>query len=89
MKNGFIRVYPYSDSQVFGSLEDYWTRGSHDSEEGAVTRLAVSFDDQYAISGGEDGNIFGYVIKGDASLIQEQPSTTPKMPAFTVIEIRC
>jgi hypothetical protein len=30
-----------------------------------------------------DGNIFGYVIKGDMNDIQEQ-SNTPKMPAFTV-----
>jgi hypothetical protein len=89
LKNGFIRIYQYNDSQVFGSLEDYWTRGSHDTEEGVVTHLAVSFDDHYALSGGADGNIFGYVIKGDASSIQEQPSTTPKMPAFTVIEIGC
>ncbi len=89
LKNGFIRVYPYNDGQVFGSLDEYWTRGSHDSEYGVVTHLVTSFDDRFALSGGEDGNIFGYVIKGDANLIHEQTSTTPKMPAFTVIEMRC
>jgi hypothetical protein len=38
------------------------------------------------LSGGADGNIFGYVIKGDSSVVQGQ-SDTPKMPAFTVNKI--
>ena len=85
MKNGFIRIYPYTGAQVFQSLEEYWTRGSHDSEYGVVTHLAASFDDRFALSGGADGNIFGYVIKGDSNLVQEQTEAKPKMPAFTVI----
>ena len=88
MKNGFIRIYPYSGPQIFQSLEEYWTRGSHDSEYGVVTHLVTSFDDRFALSGGVDGNIFGYVIKGDADLVREQREATPKMPAFVVIEKR-
>ena len=83
LKNGFIRAYPYGGKQVFQSLEEYWTRGSHDSEYGVVTHLVVSFNDRFALSGGADGNIFGYVIKGDASAVQEH-AESPKMPAFTV-----
>jgi hypothetical protein len=83
LKNGFIRVYPYDGPQIFQSLEEYWTRGSHDSEYGTVTHLVTSFDDRFGLSGGADGNIFGYVIKGDSSIRQEQ-AQTPKMPAFTV-----
>ena len=67
-------------------MEEYWTQGSHDSEYGAVTHLVSSFDDRFALSGGNDGNIFGYVIKGDMNDIQE-PSDLPKMPAFTVNRI--
>lgn len=88
MKNGFIRIYPYCGPQVFESLDEYWTRGSHDSEYGIVTHLVTSFDDRFALSGGEDGNIFGYVIKGDANVVQEQTEGIPKMPAFAVIERR-
>ena len=83
LKNGFIRVYPYGDANVFRSLDEYWTKGSHDSEYGAVTHLAVSFDDRLALSGGADGNIFGYAVKADASSVKK-PSETPKMPAVTV-----
>ena len=88
LKNGFVRIYPYGGPQIFQSLEEYWTRGSHDSEYGVVTHLVASFDDRFALSGGVDGNIFGYVIKGDASLVQEQTEGTPQMPAFTVVERR-
>jgi hypothetical protein len=67
-------------------LEEYWSRGSHDSEYGVVTHLITSYDDRFALSGGADGNIFGYVIKGDSNVVQGQ-SDTPKMPAFTVNKI--
>jgi len=83
LKNGFIRVYPYAGTQIFESLEQYWTRGSHDSEYGIITHLVASFDDRFALSGGADGNIFGYVIKGDSNVLQEKIDL-PKMPAFTV-----
>ncbi|CAF4618885.1 unnamed protein product [Rotaria sp. Silwood1] len=82
LKNGFIRIYPYGGPQVFQSLDDYWTKGSHDTEYGIVTHLITSFDDRFALSGGADGNIFGYVVKGDLSIFQEQ-FEIPKMPAYT------
>ncbi|CAF3878718.1 unnamed protein product [Adineta steineri] len=82
LKNGFIRIYPYGGKQVFQSLEQYWTRSAHDSEYGVVTHLVTSFDDRFALSGGADGNIFGYVIKGDPHITKEH-SDSPKMPAFT------
>lgn len=83
LKNGFLRIYPYAGKQVFESLEQYWTRAAHDSEYGVVTHLALSYDDRVALSGGEDGNIFGYVIKDDVNAIQQQ-TEIPKMPAYTV-----
>ncbi|CAF1167075.1 unnamed protein product, partial [Adineta ricciae] len=82
LKNGFIRVYPYGGKQIFRSLEEYWTRGAHDSEYGIVTHLAISYDDRFALSGGADGNIFGYVIKSDTDTVNGH-SEVPKMPAFT------
>lgn len=83
MKNGFIRVYPYSATQVFESLDKFWTTGAHDTEYGPVTHLVTSFDDRFALSGGDDGNIFGYVIKNSLDILQEQFSL-PKMPAYAV-----
>ncbi|CAM4893268.1 unnamed protein product [Rotaria socialis] len=81
LKNGFIRIYPYCGTEVFESLNDFWTEGAHDSEYGTVTNLVTSFDNRFALSGGADGNIFGYVVKGDLDILQ-QSSESPKMPAF-------
>lgn len=83
LQNGFIRIYPYAGTKVFESLDTYWTRGAHDSEYGMVTHLTASFDDRFALSGGADGNIFGYVVKGDLDIL-EQKFESPKMPAFAV-----
>lgn len=83
MKNGFVRIYPYAGPQIFQSLDEYWTRGCHDSEYGVVTHLATSFDDRFALSGGADGNIFGYLIKADADTLDKH-AETPKMPVSTV-----
>ena len=78
-----MRVYPYAGPQIFESLDKYWTRGAHDSEYGSVTHLATSFDDRFALSGGADGNIFGYVIKGDSTSMDHR-GEAPKMPAPSV-----
>ena len=83
LKNGFVRIYPYVGQQVFSSLETYWTRGAHDSESGAVTHLVTSFDDRFAYSGGTDGNIFGYVIRGDTDNAEQQSERIP-MPTIGV-----
>ncbi|CAF1609067.1 unnamed protein product, partial [Didymodactylos carnosus] len=86
LKNGFIRVYPYVEKQIFGSLDTYWTMGSHDSEYGSVTHLSMSFDNRFALSGGIDGNIFGYVVKGDLDIFQQRiPSALApiRMPSQT------
>ena len=86
LKNGFIRTYRYGGEQIFESLDDYWTKGSHDNEYGAITHVITSFDDRFALSGGADGNLFGYIIKGDLNILEEQ-SDVPKMPAYRVNEI--
>jgi hypothetical protein len=83
LKNGFVRVYPYAGTQVFQSLEEYWTRGSHDSQDGPVTHLTAAYDDRCVLSGGVDGNIFGYVVNGH-TIKDEKITNTPTMPVSTV-----
>ena len=83
LKNGFVRIYPYGGTQIFQSLDNYWTQGCHDSEYGIVTHLTTSFDDRFALSGGADGNIFGYLIKANADTLDKHDET-PKMPVATV-----
>lgn len=63
MRNGAIRVYVLNqgDSSLT-SLQDYWHFNVHDNNYGCVKSIAVSFDDQYLVTAGADGNIFVFNI---------------------------
>lgn len=55
-----MRVHPLSKPHSLTDLSSYWALNMHDNHYGAVTCLATSFDDQFVLSGGEDGNLFVY-----------------------------
>ena len=55
-----IRIHPLSTPYSLSALDSYWALSMHDNHYGAVSHLATSFDDQYVISGGDDGNVFVY-----------------------------
>lgn len=44
------------------SLRDYWHFNVHDNNFGCVKSIAASFDDQYLVTAGADGNIFVFKI---------------------------
>ena len=48
----------------------------HDNHYGAITALTATFDDQYVLSGGADGNVFVY----EANL----PTAAERAEAMTV-----
>ena len=58
--NGSVRVHPLASAYSLSSLQAYWALSMHDNHYGAVTQLATTYDDQYVLSGGADGNIFVY-----------------------------
>ena len=58
--NGCVRLHPLSTPHTLRDLSSYWSVNMHDNHYGAVTCLCSSFDDQYVISGGNDGNLFVY-----------------------------
>ena len=60
MSNGMVRIHPLSTPYSLCALDSYWALSIHDNHYGAVSHLATSFDDQYVISGGDDGNVFVY-----------------------------
>ena len=61
VSNGSIRVHPLARPHCLGSLQAYWSLSMHDNHYGTVTQLATTFDDQYVLSGGADGNVFVYI----------------------------
>ena len=58
--NGYVRVHPLSTPRSLSDLSTYWSLSMHDNHYGAVTHLVTSFDDQFVLSGGADGNVFVY-----------------------------
>ena len=55
-----LPIHPLSTPHTLTDLSSYWSLSMHDNHYGAVTQLATTFDDQFVISGGEDGNVFVY-----------------------------
>lgn len=58
--NGCVRLHPLSTPHALNDLSSYWSLNMHDNHYGAVTCLSTTFDDQFVLSGGEDGNLFIY-----------------------------
>ena len=68
--NGLVRIHPLSAPYSLSTLDSYWALSMHDNHYGAVSHLATTFDDQYLVSGGEDGNVFVY--RTNLPSVQEQ-----------------
>uniref|UniRef100_A0A8C4RRV9 Cilia- and flagella-associated protein 44 n=1 Tax=Erpetoichthys calabaricus TaxID=27687 RepID=A0A8C4RRV9_ERPCA len=59
MYSGAVRVYTVEAGDVtLKSLLCYWQLSLHDNHYGHIQRLRCSFDDQFVVTTGEDGNIF-------------------------------
>jgi len=61
-KNGTLRIQPMADSGKLDDLKDYWSYGFHDTDNGNVTNLELSFNEKFLFSTGQDSNIFGILF---------------------------
>ncbi|XP_063126741.1 cilia- and flagella-associated protein 44 isoform X1 [Rattus norvegicus] len=78
MKNGAIRTYFLSENDPFLiSLQDYWHFNVHDNNYGSVKSIFPSFDDQYLVTAGEDGNIFVFDIFSEFIIQKEAKAHVP------------
>ncbi|XP_038202030.1 cilia- and flagella-associated protein 44 [Arvicola amphibius] len=84
MRNGAIRVYvlKQGDSSLT-SLKDYWHFNVHDNNYGCVKSIAASFDDQYLVTAGADGNIFVFNIYSQFIVEKAAKATVPS-PRFGI-----
>ncbi|XP_075710812.1 cilia- and flagella-associated protein 44 isoform X1 [Rhinoderma darwinii] len=63
MEDGAVRVYPLqTNDPSLDSMSNYWSLGVHDNQYGAVQAISSSFDNQYLVTCGADGNIFCFSI---------------------------
>ncbi|XP_077352720.1 cilia- and flagella-associated protein 44-like isoform X2 [Festucalex cinctus] len=61
MHSGSIRVYPLDpDNHTLTSMQAYWELSIHDSNYGHLRHICCSFDEQFVLTAGDDGNIFSF-----------------------------
>nr|XP_042115263.1 cilia- and flagella-associated protein 44 isoform X3 [Peromyscus maniculatus bairdii] len=79
MRNGGIRVYILSENDPsLTSLKDYWHFNVHDNNYGCVKGVSASFDDQYLVTAGADGNIFVFSV---TSIVVAEKEAKAKVPS--------
>ncbi|GAB1300295.1 Cilia- and flagella-associated protein 44 [Apodemus speciosus] len=84
MRNGAIRVYVLSENDPFlVSLKDYWHFNVHDNNYGSIKSIFSSFDDQYLLTAGEDGNIFVFDVFSEFIIQKEAKAKVPS-PRFGI-----
>ncbi|XP_059133113.1 cilia- and flagella-associated protein 44 isoform X2 [Peromyscus eremicus] len=84
MRNGGIRVYILSESDPsLTSLKDYWHFNVHDNNYGCVKGISASFDDQYLVTAGADGNIFVFSVISQVVAEKEAKAKVPS-PRFGI-----
>nr|XP_033799273.1 cilia- and flagella-associated protein 44 isoform X2 [Geotrypetes seraphini] len=63
MEDGAVRVYPLLSNDPFlSSIQGYWTLNMHDNNYGYIQALTSSYEGQFLITCGADGNIFIFSI---------------------------
>ncbi|KAJ8002958.1 hypothetical protein DPEC_G00164360 [Dallia pectoralis] len=71
MQSGTVRAYPLQPSDLhLTSMQAFWSLGVHDSQYGHVCQLRCSYDDQFVLTTGEDGNIFSFRLLPQEDLLK-------------------
>ncbi|XP_057675267.1 cilia- and flagella-associated protein 44-like isoform X1 [Corythoichthys intestinalis] len=61
MHSGSIRVFPLDpNNHTLTSMQAYWDLSVHDSNYGQLRHICCSYDDQFVLTAGDDGNIFSF-----------------------------
>ncbi|XP_066455410.1 cilia- and flagella-associated protein 44 isoform X2 [Eleutherodactylus coqui] len=82
MQDGAIRVYPLQpDDPLLKSISNYWSLGVHDNQYGAIQAISSSFDNQYLLTCGADGNIFTFSILSMEDINRDLKVKKAKVPS--------
>lgn len=86
MHSGFIRVYPlHHGEQSLKSMRAYWTLSVHDNQYGHLQHIRSSYDDQFVLTAGDDGNIFSFSLLPPEGLQRGLQREMAKIPLPMVI----
>ncbi|KAJ8279356.1 hypothetical protein COCON_G00064220 [Conger conger] len=84
MWSGQIKVYPIQPQEPsMMSLDAFWALSVHDNQNGHLCSVRCSYDDQYVLTTGEDGNIFVFSLLTQEELAKALGPSHAKVPSPT------
>ncbi|KAJ8413174.1 hypothetical protein AAFF_G00091700 [Aldrovandia affinis] len=82
MWSGKIRVYPLQTPDPnLSSLDAFWALSVHDNQKGHLRNVRCSYDDQFVLTTGEDGNIFVFSLVSQEELTRVVEPSHAKIPS--------
>ncbi|XP_062376877.1 cilia- and flagella-associated protein 44 [Sardina pilchardus] len=82
MHSGRVRAYPLeSGDHHLSSMQAFWSLGVHDNQYGHVQHVRCSYDDQFVLTAGQDGNIFSFSLLPLEELQKALQSKKAKVPS--------
>ncbi|XP_029902729.1 cilia- and flagella-associated protein 44 [Myripristis murdjan] len=82
MHSGTIRVYPLQPGDhSLASMQAYWALSVHDNQYGHLQHIRCSFDDQFVLTAGDDGNIFSFSLISPDELQKALQVKKAKVPS--------
>ncbi|XP_069491898.1 cilia- and flagella-associated protein 44 isoform X2 [Ambystoma mexicanum] len=82
MENGSVRVYPLEASDpLLSSMHGYWSLGIHDNQYGHIQAICSTYDNQFLVTCGADGNIFSFSIMSHEQIEKDMKEKRAKVPS--------
>ncbi|XP_064870118.1 cilia- and flagella-associated protein 44-like, partial [Oncorhynchus nerka] len=82
MQSGSVRAYPLQPPDFhLTSMQAFWALSVHDNQYGQLRQLRCSFDDQFVLTTGEDGNIFSFSLLPQEDLLKALQRSKAKVPS--------
>uniref|UniRef100_A0A8K9X508 Cilia- and flagella-associated protein 44 n=1 Tax=Oncorhynchus mykiss TaxID=8022 RepID=A0A8K9X508_ONCMY len=82
MQSGSVRAYPLQPPDFhLTSMQAFWALSVHDNQYGQLRQLRCSFDDQFVLTTGEDGNIFSFSLLPQEDLLKALQCSKAKVPS--------
>ncbi|KAL0968428.1 hypothetical protein UPYG_G00266720 [Umbra pygmaea] len=82
MHSGSVRAYPLQPpDHHLTSMKAFWSLSVHDNQYGHLRQLRCSYDDQFVLTAGEDGNIFSFRLLPHEDLEKSLEHNKARVPS--------
>ncbi|KAK6486478.1 cilia- and flagella-associated protein 44-like [Huso huso] len=82
MQSGKVRVYTVQTNDPnLSSMQGFWVLSVHDNQYGHIQNIRSSYDDQFVLTTGEDGNIFVFSLLPQEDINKAIENRRAKVPS--------